>query len=122
MYLRGGEKGKSTHGNIEIWKDGNLREFEWWCAPELKVKFGFSTFVDVHHRFFTLADAHTGHRVDDLDNVLVGFALAAGSVADRSNGEVTGIFGDTTEISGVGLGLARSTVELVEHLKWSMAR
>lgn len=85
---------------------GDLREFKWWRAPELKVKLGFSTFVNVHYRFFALADTHAGHRVDGLGNILVCLALAAGTIADRSDDEFTGVLGNAAEVGSLRLGLA----------------
>lgn len=99
----------------------DLREFEWWCTPELKVKLGFSTLVNVHHRFFALTDPHARHSVDDLGDVFVGLAFPTGSVTDGVDCELAGKFRNTTEVSGLRSGLAFGAVEGVEHVEWSMA-
>lgn len=103
------------------YKDIDLREFEWWCTPELKVKLGLSTLVNVHNRFFALADSYTRHRVDDLGDVPVGLASPTGSVADGIDGELARKFSNPAEGGCLRSSLALGTVEGVEDIEWRMA-
>lgn len=99
----------------------NLRELEWWRSPELEVKLRFSTFMDIHHGYLTIADAHTGHFVDDLGDIFVCLAFTTCSVTDSGNGEFTGALSNAAEACALRSGFSLSTIERIEHFKRGVA-
>ena len=98
----------------------DLRELEWWCPPELEVKFCHSTFVDVNDRSLASADSNTGHFMYRFRDILMCFASATGPIAHTGDGEDTRPLCNTTKISSPRCGLPLGFVEGIEHIKRRM--
>lgn len=100
----------------------DIRKLEWRCAPELKLKFGLSSFVNINNGDLTFADSDTRHLMNCLCYVLVCLALSTGAVTYSGNGEDSWPLGNPTEIRGLGSSFFGCTVECIEHVKWRVTR
>lgn len=106
---------------LQLYCGKDLRELEWWRAPELEMQFCLSTFVNIHNRGFASADSDARHFVDGFCDVLVRFTPATSCVAHGVYGENARPFRDTTEIRSSRCSLPLSVVESVEDIKRRMA-
>lgn len=86
------------------------------------MKLRLSTFMDVYHGDLALANAHTGHLVDDLRDIFVGLTLATSSIADSRNGKFPGTLCNATEVRVLRSRLPLSTIERVEYFERSVSR